>query len=79
MDEASMPSKEQLYRRGLDCQSGEAHSQDQFASVSTSVKTKIQQRALAGEMYRSPAETLHRLTRGEQSSLLDARIARDLI
>ncbi|KAI0256905.1 mitochondrial carrier [Lactifluus subvellereus] len=28
------------------------------------VKTKVQQRALAGELYRSPAETLHRLIRG---------------
>lgn len=28
------------------------------------VKTKVQQRALAGEMYRSPGETLHRLIRG---------------
>ena len=30
-----------------------------------SVKTKVQQRALAGEMYRGPGETLHRLIRGE--------------
>ncbi|TFK42496.1 mitochondrial carrier domain-containing protein [Crucibulum laeve] len=28
------------------------------------VKTKVQQRALAGERYRSPLETLHRLIRG---------------
>jgi len=28
------------------------------------VKTKVQQRALAGELYRSPGETLHRLIRG---------------
>jgi len=28
------------------------------------VKTKVQQRALAGEQYRSPGETLHRLIRG---------------
>jgi hypothetical protein len=33
-----------------------------------SVKTKVQQRALAGEMYRSPRETLHRLIRGEFGS-----------
>ena len=29
------------------------------------VKTKIQQRALAGEPYRGVAETLHRLIRGK--------------
>jgi len=29
------------------------------------VKTKIQQRALAGEQYRGVAETLHRLIRGK--------------
>lgn len=32
---------------------------------STSVKTKVQQRAMAGEMYRSPGETFYRLIRGE--------------
>jgi solute carrier family 25 carnitine/acylcarnitine transporter 20/29 len=34
-----------------------------------SVKTKVQQRAMAGEMYRSPGETLYRLIRGEWSCL----------
>jgi len=29
------------------------------------VKTKVQQRALAGEKYRGPLETLHRLVRGK--------------
>ena len=29
-----------------------------------SVKTKVQQRSLAGERYRGPLETLHRLIRG---------------
>lgn len=29
------------------------------------MKTKTQQRALAGEKYRGPLETLHRLLRGE--------------
>ena len=33
--------------------------------TSISVKTKVQQRAMAGEMYRSPGETLYRLIRGE--------------
>jgi hypothetical protein len=32
---------------------------------SISVKTKVQQRAMAGEMYRSPGETFYRLIRGE--------------
>jgi len=32
------------------------------------VKTKIQQRALAGEKYRGPLETLHRLVRGKWTS-----------
>ncbi len=30
-----------------------------------SVKTKVQQRAMAGEMYRGPGETFYRLIRGE--------------
>ena len=30
----------------------------------SSVKTKVQQRSLAGEQYRGPLETLHRLIRG---------------
>src|ERR1700733_15246233 len=34
---------------------------------SISVKTKVQQRAMAGEMYRSPGETFYRLIRGESS------------
>lgn len=36
------------------------------------MKTKVQQRALAGEKYRGPLETLHRLLRG--LSLLPPRI-----
>ena len=36
----------------------------------SSVKTKVQQRALAGEPYRGPLETLHRLVRGIILSLL---------
>ena len=35
-----------------------------------SVKTKVQQRALAGEQYRSPGETLYRLIRGESQSII---------
>lgn len=33
--------------------------------LNCSVKTKVQQRALAGEKYRGPLETLHRLVRGK--------------
>jgi len=43
------------------------------------VKTKVQQRAMAGEMYRSPRETLHRLIRGsdpQNPKPLGAGIAR---
>jgi solute carrier family 25 carnitine/acylcarnitine transporter 20/29 len=35
------------------------------ADKAISVKTKVQQRALAGERYRGPFETLYRLIRGE--------------
>jgi hypothetical protein len=42
---------------------------------SISVKTKVQQRAMAGEMYRSPGETFYRLIRGE-SSCSSAELAR---
>lgn len=35
-----------------------------FVKLFFRVKTKIQQRALAGEKYRSPWETLQRLIRG---------------
>ena len=34
------------------------------AEIIFSVKTKVQQRSLAGERYRGPLETLHRLIRG---------------
>lgn len=37
--------------------------------ASISVKTKVQQRAMADEMYRSPGETFYRLIRGESSCL----------
>ena len=33
-------------------------------NLNFSVKTKVQQRSLAGERYRGPLETLHRLIRG---------------
>ncbi len=36
-----------------------------------SVKTKVQQRALAGEQYRGPGETLYRLIRGELPAVLE--------
>lgn len=39
-----------------------------------SVKTKVQQRALAGERYRGPLETMRRLVRGEAVKLPDHRI-----
>jgi solute carrier family 25 carnitine/acylcarnitine transporter 20/29 len=40
-----------------------------FTNLS-SVKTKVQQRALAGEKYRTTWETLHRLIRGSMQSLV---------
>jgi len=40
------------------------HAQANVGPHYRSVKTKIQQRALAGERYRGVAETLHRLIRG---------------
>ena len=33
-------------------------------NLNFSIKTKVQQRSLAGERYRGPLETLHRLIRG---------------
>ena len=41
--------------------------------ASISVKTKVQQRAMAGEMYRSPGETFYRLIRGESRCLRAVR------
>lgn len=43
-------------------------------NVFCSVKTKVQQRSLAGERYRGPLETLHRLVRGICTFFVEDRI-----
>ena len=42
-------------------------------SCTISVKTKVQQRALAGERYRGVVESLHRMIRGGAESGLSSR------